>query len=344
VSGLNTNFGQIINIRLRPASAPNSFFDMHVLMDTMLHELCHNVHSEHDKQFYGLLDQIKQEYEMLSSKGYQGEGFFSQGQRLGTGHVFYKPSISTVASADDRKRIKSAAERRARGDMFTGQGRRLGDGGPITNGERPRPAEPVGVATAGGRRLGRLGVDEGEIFELDIDPKQLAAMAAQRRANDQKSCGAKQAGADMRRETERAQREGTTTQAGDLGNIIDLDDLQDYDLGDIPAAPTPPTHSRSPPPAKSGDSFNSSQRLPSTSTGATLNSDWTCQKCTLQNPPLYLSCQACQTERKLEDEETMGNNYIDLTEEFAVSWDCKLCTFKNENVTDGKCVVCGTEI
>jgi len=313
-------------------------------MDTMLHELCHNVHSEHDKQFYGLLDEIKREYEMLSSKGYQGEGFFSRGQRLGTGHVFYKPSISTVASADDRKRIKNAAERRARGDMFTGQGRRLGDGGVIAGGERPRSADPVGVPTVGGRRLGRLGADEGEIFELDIDPKQLAAMAAQRRANDQNTCGAKQAGADMRRETERAQREGTTTQAGDLGNIIDLDDLQDYDLGDIPAARTPPTYSRSPPPSKSGDSFNSSRQLPSTSGGSTLKTDWTCQKCTLQNPPLYLSCQLCHTERKLGEEPMTGNNFIDLTEGFAVSWDCKLCTFKNENVTDGKCMVCGTEI
>lgn len=327
-------------------------------MDTMLHELCHNVHSEHDKQFYGLLDQVKQEWTMLSSKGYQGEGFFSQGKRLGTGHLFYKPSISSAASAQDRKRIKSAAERRARGDMFIGEGRRLGDGGanspldvprprprprpagssvelrPQPAGSsvelRPQPADSVGVATPGGRRLGRLGADEGDIFELDIDPKQLAAMAAERRAKDQKRCGAKQAGADMRRETERAQREGTTTQAGDIGNVIDLDDLQDYDLGDIPAAPVLATPSK---PA-------SSPSLGVTS----LSSDWTCQKCTMVNPPLYLSCQVCQYERKLGNMEAEAGNYVDLTEEFGVSWDCKLCTFRNENVTDGKCMVCGVEI
>ena len=295
-------------------------------MDTMLHELCHNIHSEHDKQFYGLLDQVKREWDMLSSKGYRGEGFFSQGQRLGSGHLFYKPSISTVASADDRKRIRNAAERRARGDVFIGQGRRLGDGGVIS--ATPRPAEPLEIATnTGGRRLGRLGSDEGEIFELDIDPKQLAAMAAERRAKDQRRCGAKHAGADMRRETERAQREGTTTQAGDIGNIIDLDDLQDYDLGDIP--PTETQDYQVPTPSKSENSE--------------LSSDWTCQKCTFRNPPLYLSCQVCQTERKLGNA-SIGGSYMDLTEEFAVSWDCRICTFKNENVTDGKCMVCGTEI
>jgi len=301
-------------------------------MDTMLHELCHNVHSEHDKQFYGLLDQVKREWEMLSSRGYQGEGFFSQGQRLGTGHLFYKPSISTAASAEDRKRIKSAAERRAKGDMFIGQGRRLGDGGVISGTGIPaRPAESGGgvPSAPGGRRLGRLGVDEGDIFELDIDPKQLAAMAAERRARDQKRCGAKHAGADMRRETERAQREGTTTQAGDIGNVINLDDLEDYDLRDVPVAPTPAAHTKPAAP---------------TSVGGLLSSDWTCQKCTMVNPPLYLSCQVCHTERKLGDAGVEPGGYIDLTEEFAVSWDCKLCTFRNEKVTDGKCTVCGTEI
>ena len=72
MAGLNTNFGQIINIRLRPARTPDTFYDMETLMDTMLHELAHNVFSEHEKPFYGLFEEIKGEWELLSSKGYQG--------------------------------------------------------------------------------------------------------------------------------------------------------------------------------------------------------------------------------------------------------------------------------
>src|SRR5579859_3013951 len=122
-TGLNTNGGEIINIRLRPASSVNSFYDFGLCMDTMLHELVHNVHGEHDKQFYALLEEITKEWELLSSKGYKGEGFFSQGQRLGKGHLFYKPSVA--ASAADRRRIRDAVERRERG-VNIGPGRRLG--------------------------------------------------------------------------------------------------------------------------------------------------------------------------------------------------------------------------
>ena len=299
MEGLNTNSGQIINIRLRPSQAPNTFYDMEMLMDTMLHELCHNIYSEHDNLFYGLLDQVQQEWKLLSSKGYQGEGFFSPGRRLGSGHVFYKPSIAVVADTADRRRIKDAAERREKGIIVRPEGRRLEN-------EAPSPQQ-------NGRRLGGEG---GEIIHA-IDPRELAAMAAEQRARDQKRCGAKQAKPDMKRETERARREGTTVQAQDIGNLIDLNDLKLYDLDDIP------------------DAFSINAPSKSTLDG------WICQQCTFQNPPLYLSCKICHLERTTDDS---SDNYIDLTDEFAVSWDCQLCTFRNENVTDGKCMVCGTEI
>ena len=270
-------------------------------MDTMLHELAHNVYSEHDKPFYGLLEEIKREWELLSSKGYQGEGFFSQGQRLGSGHTWYKPSIA--ATAADRRRIKDAADRRAAGVIVGPNGRRLGG--------------DHGVGE--GRRLGGVEIEE-------ISPRQLAAMAAEQRARDQKRCGAKQAGADMRRETERAQREGTTTQAQDIGKAIDLNDLQDYDLEDIPTVP--PT-------------MNEFVTSPTPTMNNLFLSDWNCQLCTFRNPPMYLSCKLCQTERKLE---ASTDDIVDLTEEFGVSWECQACTFANENNTDGKCVICGTEI
>jgi DNA-dependent metalloprotease WSS1 len=285
---------------------------METLMDTMLHELCHNVWHEHDTNFYGLLEEIKQEWKLLSSKGYKGEGFFSQGQRLGSGHVFYKPSIPV--SATDRRRLRDAADRRANGIRVGSQGRQLADGVFVGSGG---PIADDGM-TVGGRRLGG-----DEIFD-DIDPKELAAMAAEQRAFDQKRCGAKQAGADMRRETERAQREGTKTDVRDIGKIIDLEDLNNYDLEDIPYA-TPITN----------DSAMSSKVWENP-----FQSDWMCSQCTFSNPPLYLSCQICQTERTLQG----GTQEMDVPKESGLSWDCQACTFKNEDVQDGKCIVCGTEI
>src|SRR5213083_932152 len=62
MEGLNTNSGQIINIRLRPAKSPDTFYDMETLMDTMLHELVHNVHLEHDKSFYALLEEVTRDW------------------------------------------------------------------------------------------------------------------------------------------------------------------------------------------------------------------------------------------------------------------------------------------
>lgn len=371
--GLNTNGGEIINIRLRPASSVNSFYDFNLCMETMLHELAHNVHGEHDKQFYALLEEITKEWELLSSKGYKGEGFFSQGQRLGKGHVFYKPSIA--ASAAERRRIKDAVERRERG-INTGPGKRLG-----APEDAPVMGQPLGVSLGQGQPLGqpfgqtlgqppgdslvgyRLGggYGGGEYDENFQDPKRLAAIAAERRANDQKRCGAKQASGDMRRETQKAQREGKRTQAKDMPAIIDLSDIQDYDLKDSIMNLSVPTASLNGP------------------TMAVDMGDWMCNQCTFLNPPLYLACQMCETERKLNSNVATNHidltdeniqqrtpaippdNYIDLTEEHeqpwkagdnaglfingrtGKSWSCHACTFKNENVVDEKCLVCGTK-
>jgi len=286
-----------------------------MLMDTMLHELCHNVHMDHNDQFYELLDQVKRDWEVLSSKGYQGEGFFSPGQRLGSGHVFYKPNTDVATTAADRRRIKDVVERSGKGIIVGTEGRRVGG--------QDVPVQREIPVTAG-RRLG----EGGEAITHDLDPRQLAAMAAVQRAKDlkardQKRCGAKQPGVDMRREYERAQSQSTTTLAKDIRKVVEVDDMKMYDLEDIPRVRDS---------SSTTDGFRPSMN--------SFQSDWACEACTFLNPPLYLSCQICQAERKLGDTLEL----IDIPDEFAVSWDCQVCTFKNENVKEGKCVICGTEI
>lgn len=292
--GLNTNEGEIINIRLRPSNDPKSFMLMEMLMDTMLHELCHNVHLDHDKHFYALLEELKGEWRLLTSKGYKGEGFFSQGQRLGSGHAWYKPQ--TALGGIERRRVKDALERRERGIVVGPNGRRLDDG-----------SETGGID--GGKRLG------GTEVIADLTPRELAAIAAEQRALDQKRCGAKQLGKDMKRERDRAARESIRTKAQDLPVI---DDLANYELED-----TVNTLSVAPPPSHF-------------TTGP---GDWSCRQCTFMNPPLFLSCQICSTERGFNSD--IGN-FIDLTDEYPVTWDCRACTFRNQDVSDGKCIVCGT--
>jgi len=271
------------------------------LMDTMLHELSHNVHGEHDKNFYALFEELQGEMDLLTSKGYQGEGFFSQGQRLGNGHRWYKPK--TVLSAADRRKLKDSLERKENGIRIDPIGRRLG--GPV--------------------------LVEG----LDVDPRQMAAMAAEWRAMDQKRCGQNQGGKDMKRERDKAQREGKRTQVEDIAKAIDVNDIRNYQFDDdlpdsltaIPAAPSYPTYQ--PPQAAS--------------TSAGWQSDWNCGVCTVRNPPLFLSCSVCQAERKLQSTRQSGmNGIIDLTGDKIQSWDCRACTFKNENVASGLCIICGT--
>ena len=91
---------------------------MEQVVDTMLHELSHNVHGPHDEKFHALWDQLRKEYEALISKGYTGEGFLSKGNRLGGRSV----------PRDEARRIaRAAAERRQA--LTTGSGQKLGGRG-----------------------------------------------------------------------------------------------------------------------------------------------------------------------------------------------------------------------
>lgn len=88
----------------------------------MLHELSHNVYGPHDAKFHALWDQLRDEYEGLVRKGYTGEGFLSDGKRLGGRSV----------PRDEARRIaRNAAERRR--TLYSGSGQKLG-GAPVREG------------------------------------------------------------------------------------------------------------------------------------------------------------------------------------------------------------------
>ncbi|KAJ2558024.1 hypothetical protein EV175_001003 [Coemansia sp. RSA 1933] len=159
--GLNVNHGLEIRIRLRPAQDRSQFLRYEDLLGTMLHELVHIVRGPHDAEFYKILDELKAEAEVLLAKGYTGDGFFSDGHRLGPGILSHNVPLHV-----QREKALQAAEARRRLQ-------KLGLGGP------PRK---VGD--------GASSLD----MQKRYTPAQMAAMAAERRWKDEKWCGEAMAG------------------------------------------------------------------------------------------------------------------------------------------------------
>ncbi|KZV29516.1 hypothetical protein F511_00794 [Dorcoceras hygrometricum] len=149
--GLNVGRGIHIKLRLRRPNRDDEFIPFHEVLDTMLHELCHNVHGPHNSSFYKLWDEIRKECEDFINKGISGtgQGFDLPGKRLGGSRL--KPSSSL------RQATLTAAENRAR----------LG---------KLLPSGPK-----------HIGADSAVMVSLS--PIQAAAMAAEMRLRDNIWCG-----------------------------------------------------------------------------------------------------------------------------------------------------------
>lgn len=155
--GLNIGGGAEIKLRLRRPEREWDFFPYEQILDTMLHELCHNEHGPHNADFYKLLDEIRLECEELMAKGITGtgRGFDLPGRRLGG--FSRAPPLPLL-----RQSALAAAERRAQ------QGALLPTG--------PR----------------RIGGDS--YIKAALSPIQAAAMAAERRFRDEVWCGSRFSG------------------------------------------------------------------------------------------------------------------------------------------------------
>ncbi|KAI9759620.1 MAG: hypothetical protein M4579_002188 [Chaenotheca gracillima] len=135
--GLNWNRGQEICLRLRYPGDDNQFMPLEHVVDTMLHELSHIVHDAHDAKFNALWQQLREEHENLTRKGYTGEGFLSTGKKLGG---------KRMPMNEARRQARSAAEKRR--TLQSGSGQRLG-GMPVRRGADMRQI----IADAVQRRL-----------------------------------------------------------------------------------------------------------------------------------------------------------------------------------------------
>ncbi|XP_020232277.1 DNA-dependent metalloprotease WSS1 isoform X1 [Cajanus cajan] len=157
--GLNIGPGAEIKLRLRRPNREWDFFPYEQILDTMLHELCHNEHGPHNAQFYDLLDEIRKECEELMVKGISSTGkgfdFDHYGRRLGG--FSGQPPLSSL-----RQTALAAAENRA----------------------HHRALLPSGPQYLGGDNK----------IKSALSPIQAAAMAAERRLHDDMWCGSKSVG------------------------------------------------------------------------------------------------------------------------------------------------------
>ncbi|OCL03138.1 WLM-domain-containing protein [Glonium stellatum] len=113
--GLNVNRTERILIRLRYHHDSRQFLPVEQITDTLLHELSHIVWGPHDQNFHNLWNELRAEHESLVSKGYTGEGFLSEGQKLGG---------KRIPLDEMRRQARIAAEKRR--SLNKGSGQKLG--------------------------------------------------------------------------------------------------------------------------------------------------------------------------------------------------------------------------
>ncbi|GBE77546.1 WLM domain-containing protein [Sparassis latifolia] len=314
--GLNINGGQKILLRLRPAHAPDTFFEEDDIVHVMLHELTHNVHGPHNDEFYKYLAGLEDEYDALKRSGYSGEGFFSKGQRLGTNVSHNLPAHLA------RQRALEAAEKRRRLNFLMSGGGRLGG---IRSGKSPRQLAAEAAerrtrddkACASGATAAReaekaakesvedkvidLTLDsdsEPEVVISDSEPSAAGTPIITVRQTDDHSGHSSSTGTPKRRPV-RSMRSGK------------------------------PSSSRTPPPSPSASISRHGPAISRPAIPPSSDGEWACPRCTLVNDALNLQCAACLLVRPpVEDRATpegwtcLACGEADNPHQF---WSCRFC-------------------
>ncbi|XP_071725680.1 uncharacterized protein [Rutidosis leptorrhynchoides] len=311
--GLNVGHGVHVKLRLRRPNTDWDFYPFDEVLDTMLHELCHNAIGPHNVAFYKLWDDLRKECEELMSKGISGsgDGFDLPGRRLGG--FRRQPPLSSL-----RQTTLAAAENRARQNTLL----------------------PTGP--------NRLGGDKSIMSALT--PGQAAAMAAERRLQDDLWCGLEELVEEHEKENEPSVQEDQTDKnsvsSSGLGakrnrqpdngqsesNFVDLTDVPSSSKSSVTDNISPNKRGRRKEcciDLTSDDFYNCSGSTSNQKTGCdTELSGWECLTCTLLNPPLAPICELCGTHKPKDVEEKYK------------TWACKFCTLEN-TVKLEKCGACG---
>jgi DNA-dependent metalloprotease WSS1 len=310
----------------------------------MLHELSHIIHGPHDAKFHALWNQLREEHEALVRKGYTGEGFLSDGKRLGGGRIPMHEARRLARAAAEKRRVLSS-----------GSGQRLG-------GLAPRPGQDIRavIVNAVDRRnktlqgCGNMNHNEREIHEISETATRngFKTQAEEDAAND---AAIAQALWELVQEDEKAKYGDSyipPSQANPMGNGGGAVFVES--AGASSKAPRIPTETK-PTDTKLTDS------KPKVNSGPPVETPkgWSCEICTLHNPTTFLCCDACGTERpesvtqKLakqpvtQKKNTVNNNGGSSRTTTAASrpqpsstWTCSFCGMKMERQW-WTCSTCG---
>ncbi|KAF8092374.1 hypothetical protein N665_0416s0030 [Sinapis alba] len=314
--GVNVNRGVQVKLRLRRVNHDGGFLSYHQILDTMLHELCHNAHSPHNASFYNLWDQLRKECEELMSKGITGtcQGFDVPGKRLGG--FSCQPPVSSL-----RATAAKAAEKRVRAVTLLPSGpHRLGGDSSIMSHLSPIQA----AAMAAERRLLDdiwCGSQSAEAFQEDQEndgdsrATSLNARSAAKRSssysNATNSSSNHQWGSDVIDLTEEASEARCSKRSCSQGDQGPLSSSEDEPMFGFKKSSE----------TSSSTGYNSNQ-------GRQETAMWECAECTLLNPLLAPICELCTATKPKERE--MKHKV----------WSCKFCTLENE-VKLEKCEACG---
>jgi hypothetical protein len=119
--GLNENAGQRILLRLR-TDAYDGYRDYKTILKTLCHELAHNVHGPHDRQFWDLCHHIEREVDATdSAHTLSSEEFYhppgeadNQGWQGGDHILGGQASVDSSLSLRERRAKAAEARRVAR--------------------------------------------------------------------------------------------------------------------------------------------------------------------------------------------------------------------------------------
>ncbi|KAH8081874.1 WLM domain-containing protein [Filobasidium floriforme] len=219
-AGRNWNAGEVVEIVLRRPD--NSFLPMSYLERTMTHELAHCHQMNHGPDFQALWSRLQGEVYHLQRDGYFGDGFYSEGRRLGD-----SVPISSAERADGQvpelvcggANKRSAPSKASRG--YGGGKRRRGQA--LINGvastssgaqtakkrKSSRPNKKAFEDKAGGNRLD--GLDGEDLPDIKTIRAKVASSARQIQLMDGGSlAAAKRAAVANLEDVEREILEGTS--------------------------------------------------------------------------------------------------------------------------------------
>ncbi|KAM3420019.1 hypothetical protein BST61_g3330 [Cercospora zeina] len=281
--GLNINKGYKICVRLRYHNNPGLFLPFEECVDTMLHELSHNVWGPHDSNFHKLWDELRDEHEVLVRKGYTGEGFLGAGHRVGGAYA----GSHQLPPHELRRLARASAEKRKKQRTLSiGSGQRLG-GAPIHRGhdvrsvildqitKRNNTMSEVGCAS-GRQDAGKLSQQSsGQTFktkaeEDDANDRAIAQALFELMEQEEEKKLFQEGGLQWSKELGlfHGNEAGSSSSGTTIGHPSEEDQLKWALKESTKASPIPPPLSQ-----------------------------WTCEICTCINPVQFLACDACGLER-----------------------------------------------